>query len=80
VEQSRVAEAPWKKWGPYLTERQCGTVREDYSESGTAGDYFNDDRAARAPITGARTGSPEYRMISSFFVLRWHCGMAKTRF
>jgi len=27
---------PWKKWGPYLTDRQWGTVREDYSESGDA--------------------------------------------
>ena len=30
----------WKKWGPYLTERQWGTVREDYSSNGTAWDYF----------------------------------------
>ena len=30
----------WKKWGPYLSERQWGTVREDYSEDGGARDYF----------------------------------------
>ncbi len=30
----------WKKWGPYLSERQWGTVREDYSESGDAWNYF----------------------------------------
>ena len=35
----------WKKWGPYLSERQWGTVREDYSESGTAWDYFPHDHA-----------------------------------
>ena len=29
----------WKKWGPYLSERQWGTVREDYSEGGNAWDY-----------------------------------------
>ena len=36
---------PWKKWGPYLSERQWGTVREDYSEHGTAWDYFSHDQA-----------------------------------
>ena len=30
----------WKKWGPYLSERQWGTVREDYSPHGTAWEYF----------------------------------------
>src|SRR5262245_35960138 len=32
-------DIPWKKWGPYLTERQWGTVREDYSEGGEAWNY-----------------------------------------
>ena len=36
---------PWKKWGPYLSERQWGTVREDYSEDGDAWDYFTHDQA-----------------------------------
>jgi hypothetical protein len=36
---------PWKKWGPYLSERQWGTVREDYSEGGNAWDYFSHDQA-----------------------------------
>ncbi|MBU0940815.1 MAG: glucosidase [Bacteroidetes bacterium] len=35
----------WKKWGPYLAERQWGTVREDYSHNGHAWDYINHDRA-----------------------------------
>jgi len=35
----------WKEWGPYLSERQWGTVREDYSASGTAWDYFPHDHA-----------------------------------
>src|SRR5215475_12152979 len=50
TEQRRLAEAreggvPWKKWGPYLSERQWGTVREDYSESGDAWNYFSHDQA-----------------------------------
>src|SRR6202023_3949559 len=35
----------WRRWGPYLSERQWGTVREDYSEHGTAWDYFPHDQA-----------------------------------
>ncbi|MEO1393481.1 MAG: glucosidase [Cyanobacteria bacterium J06634_5] len=38
-------QASWKKWGPYLSERQWGTVREDYSPEGTAWDYFPHDHA-----------------------------------
>src|SRR5262247_3775737 len=50
AEQQRLAEArerkvPWRKWGPYLSERQWGTVREDYSEDGNAWDYFSHDQA-----------------------------------
>ena len=37
--------AAWKQWGPYLSERQWGTVREDYSADGTAWDYFPHDHA-----------------------------------
>ena len=44
-EQQRLENAGWKKWGPYLSERQWGTVREDYSEHGEAWDYFPHDHA-----------------------------------
>ncbi len=36
---------PWRKWGPYLSERQWGTVREDYSNDGAAWDYFSHDQS-----------------------------------
>src|SRR5208282_592699 len=42
---AREAGIPWKKWGPYLSERQWGTVREDYSESGDAWNYFTHDQS-----------------------------------
>jgi Mannosylglycerate hydrolase MGH1-like glycoside hydrolase domain len=50
TEQKRLNDAretgiPWKKWGPYLSERQWGTVREDYSENGDAWNYFTHDQA-----------------------------------
>lgn len=49
-EQRRLNDArekgiPWKKWGPYLSERQWGTVREDYSHDGNAWDYFSHDQS-----------------------------------
>jgi len=45
LESARSAQTPWRKWGPYLSERQWGTVREDYSEDGNAWDYFSHDQA-----------------------------------
>jgi Glycosyl hydrolase family 63 C-terminal domain len=45
AEQKRLEDSSWKKWGPYLSERQWGTVREDYSEHGEAWDYFPHDHA-----------------------------------
>src|SRR5512137_2901393 len=43
--EARNPETPWKKWGPYLSERQWGTVREDYSETGDAWNFFTHDQA-----------------------------------
>ena len=50
AEQQRLDEAHqrtkhWKRWGPYLSERAWGTVREDYSPHGSAWDYFPHDHA-----------------------------------
>jgi hypothetical protein len=45
LEESRDRVVNWKRWGPYLSERAWGTVREDYSEDGTAWDYLPHDHA-----------------------------------
>jgi len=45
LEESRQRRVHWKRWGPYLSERQWGTVREDYSDYGNAWDYFPHDQA-----------------------------------
>src|SRR5438093_4839122 len=45
IEESRQRPAHWKRWGPYLSERAWGTVREDYSPNGTAWDYLPHDQA-----------------------------------
>ncbi|MEL6579291.1 MAG: glucosidase [Cyanobacteria bacterium J06621_12] len=44
-EAERLKQPGWKNWGPYLSERQWGTVREDYSATGEAWDYFSHDQA-----------------------------------
>src|SRR6266498_2054027 len=44
-EQLRLKNSIWKKWGPYVTDRQWGTVREDYSKNGTAWEYVSHDMA-----------------------------------
>ncbi|MGW0807291.1 MGH1-like glycoside hydrolase domain-containing protein [Nonomuraea sp. NPDC002799] len=45
LRQSPAPDAPWRQWGPYLSERQWGTVREDYSLNGDAWNYFPHDHA-----------------------------------
>src|SRR4028119_1637333 len=55
---------PWRKWGPYVSERAWGTVREDHSEHGTAWDYFAPDLARpQAPrwAAGRGGGAPRGR-------------------
>src|ERR687885_190116 len=45
IEEAVTHKAHWRRWGPYLSERQWGTVREDYSPDGSAWDYFPHDQA-----------------------------------
>jgi len=45
AEQSRLKDSTWKKWGPYVSDRQWGTVREDYSANGDAWNYITHDMA-----------------------------------
>ena len=45
LKSAKEQNVPWKKWGPYLSERQWGTVREDYSENGDAWNFFTHDHA-----------------------------------
>jgi hypothetical protein len=45
LQEARERNVPWRKWGPYVSERQWGTVREDYSDNGDAWSYFSHDQA-----------------------------------
>ena len=73
LEQAREG-IPWKRWGPYLSERQWGTVREDYSDNGDAWSYFSHDQARSAPTSGARTGSPGSATIINACASASRCG------
>ena len=83
TEQKRLNTAreqgvPWKKWGPYLSERQWGTVREDYSSDGNAWNYFSHDQARSRAYRWGETVLPEFPTTSNSFVLHWLCGTAAT--
>jgi hypothetical protein len=68
LEQSRNGIKDWRRWGPYLSERQWGTVREDYSPGGTAWDYLTHDQARNEPIAGARTASLVFRQPPALYL------------
>ena len=79
LQEAQARTAHWKRWGPYLAERQWGTVREDYSPGGTAWDYFPTITPARAPTAGARTGSPASATTTHGSASRWRSGTAAIR-
>ena len=58
LEQDRLKQAAWKRWGPYVSDRSWGTVREDYSPTATPGTTSPTTWPAARPIAGARTASP----------------------
>jgi hypothetical protein len=75
LEEARNAKAPWKMWGPYLSERQWGTVREDYSHDGNAWDYFTHDQArSRAYHWGedGLAGVSDDKQLLCFAVALWN--------
>ena len=80
AEQRRLTEAhdqgvSWRHWGPYLSERQWGTVREDYSDSGNAWDYFTHDqsrsRAYRRGEDGI-AGVSDDKQLLCFALAMWN--------
>ena len=79
LEEAREKAVPWRQWGPYLSERQWGTVREDYSENGNAWDYFTHDQARSRAYHWGEDGSPVSATTTRGCVLPLPCGMAKTR-
>ena len=75
LEEARDGSVPWRKWGPYLSERQWGTVREDYSQSGNSWDYFSHDQArSRAYRWGedGLAGLSDDRQLLCFALALWN--------
>ncbi|MBV8569841.1 MAG: glucosidase [Acidobacteriaceae bacterium] len=75
LQEARTAQTPWRKWGPYLSERQWGTVREDYSPDGNAWDYFTHDQArSRAYHWGedGLAGISDDKQLLCFAIALWN--------
>jgi hypothetical protein len=75
LQDDREGRAAWKKWGPYLSERQWGTVREDYSPNGDAWNYFTHDHAQyRAYRWGedGLAGISDNRQLLCFALALWN--------
>jgi len=75
LDEAREAGIPWRKWGPYLSERQWGTVREDYSQDGNAWNYFTHDQArSRAYHWGedGLAGFSDNKQLLCFALALWN--------
>ena len=80
LEDAREASVPWKKWGPYLSERQWGTVREDYSEGGDAWNFFTHDHARSRAYRWGEDGIAGISDDKQQLASRWPCGTARIQF
>ncbi len=75
LDEARERGVPWKQWGPYLSERQWGTVREDYSDNGDAWNHFTHDQArSRAYHWGedGLAGFSDDHQLLCFSVALWN--------
>jgi hypothetical protein len=75
LDEASKEKIPWRKWGPYLSERQWGTVREDYSSDGNAWDYFTHDQSrSRAYHWGedGLAGISDDKQLLCFSVALWN--------
>jgi len=79
LEAARSHTMAWRNWGPYLSERQWGTVREDDSADGNAWDYFSHDQARSRAYRWGEMGWAVSAMKSSFSALRLRSGTVAIR-
>ena len=70
----------WKKWGPYLSDRQWGTVREDYSKEGNVWSYINHDLARSYAYRWGRKGLLAFVTATRSYALLRHFGMERIPF
>jgi hypothetical protein len=69
----------WYQWGPYVSERQWGTVREDYSPDGEAWGYLPHEHARSRAYRWGEDGLAGFCDVEQRLCLGWHCGTAPTR-
>ena len=69
LEEHRLRQANWRKWGPYLSERAWGTVREDYSEEGECGIILPMTKQEAEPIAGVKRGLGAFLTAINIFAL-----------
>ena len=83
MENVRLSSSPdnkgWKKWGPYVSERQWGTVREDYSPEGNTWNFVNHDLARSYAYRWGEDAIAGFCDSDQILVWRRCSGMAKTR-
>ena len=79
LDEAREKDVPWRQWGPYLSERQWGTVREDYSADGDAWNYFSHDQARSRAYHWGEDGLAGISDDQHDCAFRWPCGTARTR-
>ncbi|MGC1299908.1 MAG: hypothetical protein WA869_33200 [Alloacidobacterium sp.] len=77
LQEAHVREKAWRKWGPYLSERQWGTVREDYSDSGDAWNYFSHDQSRSRAYRWGEDGIAGISDDDQILCFAWLFGMAK---
>ncbi len=81
LKEAQDRTAHWKRWGPYLSERAWGTVREDYSAYGTAWDYLPHDHARSKAYRWNEDGIAGISRSPSIDLFRrWRCGTAGIRY
>jgi hypothetical protein len=78
LEEDREGQAAWKKWGPYLSERQWGTVREDYSSNGDAWNYFTHDNAQYRAYRWGEDGLAGISDNRQLLFSRWRFGTGRS--
>jgi hypothetical protein len=79
LSEDRSRTKNWKRWGPYLSERQWATVREDYSPHGSCWDYFPHDHARSRVYRWGEVGYSDSLTASAGSVSRSRSGMDRMR-
>ncbi|MGH9681916.1 MAG: hypothetical protein ACRD4Y_18375, partial [Candidatus Acidiferrales bacterium] len=75
LEESKTGRVDWKQWGPYVSERAWGTVREDYSAEGTPWEYFPHDHARSRAYRWSEDGLAgicDRRQLVCFAIALWN--------